>query len=114
MKPVSCHHPPQWTRGLRDVSLQPDREGAAYIRTRSQDDDHYMKLVTDFLEKFDNANRKEINDLLLSKLSDMLSDDEKLKKVSNLLTKMRIGGFIKNNGTRSRPIWTLSSSEKQE
>src|SRR5680860_1577584 len=24
---VSYHHPPRWTRGLRGVSLQPDREG---------------------------------------------------------------------------------------
>ncbi len=27
MKPLSCHHPPRWTRGLRDVSPQPDRDG---------------------------------------------------------------------------------------
>src|SRR5660397_175238 len=24
---ISYHHPPRWTRGLRGVSLQPDREG---------------------------------------------------------------------------------------
>src|SRR5660397_65779 len=26
---ISYHHPPRWTRGLRGVSLQPDREGPA-------------------------------------------------------------------------------------
>jgi len=32
-KPVSRHHPPRWTRGLRGVSQQPDREGGGGLQS---------------------------------------------------------------------------------
>jgi ATP-dependent DNA helicase RecG len=43
-----------------------------YIRMRAQDDTFYAKLVTDYIEKFGQASRAEINLLLLNKLSDGL------------------------------------------
>lgn len=36
---------------------------ADYIRTRAQDDEFYAKLLTDYLEKFGEATRTEINQL---------------------------------------------------
>lgn len=78
---------------------------ADYIHTRSQDDIHYAKLVTDYLDKFGSASRQDIDKLLSSKLSDALTDAQKIAKISNLLTKMRRGGSIRNNGTRNQPSW---------
>jgi ATP-dependent DNA helicase RecG len=62
---------------------------ADYIRTRAQDDTFYAKLLMDYLEKFGEASRAEINQLLLDKLSDALETDQKVRKVNNLLTKWR-------------------------
>jgi ATP-dependent DNA helicase RecG len=81
---------------------------ADYIRTRAQDDEFYAKLVTDYLAKFGQANRSEINRLLLDKLSDVLDQEQKEKKVANLLTKLRRAGRIMNTGSRGHPIWKLA------
>ena len=81
---------------------------ADYIRTRAQDDEFYAKLVTDYLEKFGQADRAEINKLLLDKLSEALDAGQKEKKVANLLTKLRRAGRINNAGSRSHPIWKLA------
>lgn len=81
---------------------------ADYIRTRAQDDEFYAKLVTDYLKKFGQADRAEINKLLLDKLSDALDAGQKEKKVANLLTKLRRAGRINNAGSRGHPIWKLA------
>ena len=53
---------------------------ADYIRTRAQDDEFYAKLVTDYLEKFGQTTRAEIDRLLVDKLSDALSEEQKDSK----------------------------------
>ena len=80
---------------------------ARYIKTRAQDDEYYCKLITDYLKKFGKATRKEINDLLQNKLSDTLDYDQKMRKIGNLLTKMRRKELIKNHGSRTAPDWRL-------
>ena len=79
-----------------------------YIRTRAQDDDYYAKLLTDYIGKFNKASREEIDQLLLDKLSDALDEEQKKKKVSNLLTKLRRSGVIRNDGPRKFPEWVLA------
>ena len=78
-----------------------------YINTRGQDDEFYIKQITDYLTKFDSASRQEIDKLLLSKLSDALDSTQKQNKIGNLLTGMRIGGVITNAGTRKVPKWVF-------
>ena len=81
---------------------------AEYIRTRAQDDEFYAKLLTDYLSKFGQATRAEINQLLLGKLSDALTEEQKDDKVGNLLTKLRRRGRIRNTGSRGSPVWQLA------
>ena len=81
---------------------------ADYIRTRAQDDEFYAKLLTDYLEKFGEASRTEVNKLLLDKLSDALDAGQKEKKIANLLTKLRRAGRITNTGSRGQPAWKLA------
>lgn len=81
---------------------------ADYIRTRAQDDEFYAKLLTDYLEKFGEASRAEINKLLLPKLSDALGDKQKYNKVSNLITNLRRRGVIVNTGSDAAPCWRLA------
>ncbi len=81
---------------------------ADYIRTRAQDDEFYAKLLTDYLSKFGQANRAQINQLLLGKLSEALTEEQKDDKVGNLLTKLRRRGAIRNTGSRGSPVWQLA------
>jgi len=80
---------------------------AEYIHTRAQDDDHYSKLITDFLSKFGSASRKDIDTLLLDKLSSALNEDQKKNKIGNLLTKLRMKKVIHNAGSKGAPEWRL-------
>lgn len=81
---------------------------ADYVRTRAQDDEFYAKLLTDYLAGAGTASRKDVNQLLLDKLSDALTAEQKLKKVANLLTKLRRQGVIVNTGPRAAPQWQLA------
>ncbi|WP_343293002.1 ATP-binding protein [Vandammella animalimorsus] len=81
---------------------------ADYIRTRAQDDAFYAKLLTDYLEKFGQANRAEINQLLIDKLSDALDDKQKYNKISGLLTGLRRRGVIVNTGSDTASCWRLT------
>ena len=85
---------------------------ADYIRTRGQDDEFYAKLLTDYLNKFGQATRKEINQLLLPKVSDALTDQQKERKISNLLSNLRRAERIRNTGSRSHPVWALAESKQ--
>lgn len=89
---------------------------AAYIHMRAQDDVFYAKLLTDYLEKFGQTTRQEINQLLLPKLSDALDQKQKTNKINNLLTKLRRKGIIENQGVDSAPRWCLAEkiAEKKE
>ncbi|UXZ55632.1 putative DNA binding domain-containing protein [Halomonas sp. 7T] len=87
---------------------------AGYIKTRAQDDEFYAKLLTDYLQKFGQANRADINELLMDKLSDGLSDKQKYNKVSSLLTKLRRRGVIVNRGSDTAPCWHLAESFQRD
>lgn len=87
---------------------------ADYIRTRAQDDEFYATLLQDYLEKFGQASRSDINDLLLDKLSDALDHEQKYNKISNLLTKMRRRGVITNTGSATAPCWQLADSSQRK
>jgi len=79
-----------------------------YIRTRAQDDDYYAKLITDYLRKFGSASRKDIDALLLDKLSSALNESQKKSKVGNLLSKLRMKNVIHNAGSKGAPEWKLT------
>jgi ATP-dependent DNA helicase RecG len=85
---------------------------ADYIRTRAQDDEFYAKLVMDYLTKFNQATRNEIDKLLLPKLSEALTTDQKVTKINNLLTKMRRNELIVNAGSDKASLWKIA--EKKE
>ena len=78
-----------------------------YVKAHSQDDAFYRQLIINLLEEFGSATRQEVNELLFTKLGDMLTDDEKNKKIGNLLVQLRREGRIVNSGSRRYPKWEL-------
>lgn len=81
-----------------------------YIKHRAFDKEHYKKMVVELIKKFGSANRKDIDDLLWSKLSDMLTDKQKKIKISNLLNEMaNKDKTIKNAGSYTKSRWILNS-----
>ncbi|MCJ7602134.1 MAG: putative DNA binding domain-containing protein [Desulfobulbaceae bacterium] len=81
---------------------------ADYIRYRAFDKDHYKKMVLSLLKKFGPTSRKEIDKLLLEKLPDILTSDQKENKVRNLLQEMKKDGSIRLvDGPGPKSKWTL-------
>ena len=67
---------------------------AEYTRNKGFDDNYYKDLIIKALEQHGKMTRPEINDLLLSKLPDALTEQQKLSKIGNLLTTLRKAGKI--------------------
>ena len=82
-------------------------EAARHIRERGFDQQYYLDLILALVREHQPVGREEIDQLLLAKLPDRLTDEQKHRKINNLLQKLRRAGSIQNRGTRQRPAWVL-------
>ena len=80
------------------ATLSDDELKAQYIKHRGLDDEHYKKMIVEYLKKFQQSPRKNIEIFLLDKLPEILTETQKKNKVTNLLSALRISGKIKNDG----------------
>ena len=84
---------------------------ASYIRNKGLDDGYYRKLVTDYLKRYGQATRKDMDDLLLAKLPDVLDATQKAHKIRNLLQAMRRDDLIHRTGPKATAIWRLGAGQ---
>lgn len=83
-------------------------EKARYIKDRGFDNAHYQDLILAFIKKYNSANRNDIDELLMDKLPEVLSEKQKKRKIKNLLYKMsKEKALIKNIGTKKFPEWII-------
>jgi ATP-dependent DNA helicase RecG len=81
---------------------------AEYIRNRGFKDDHYKKLIIDFITQYGKASKIDIDKLLMDILPHILSDAQKQNKVRNIIYAMhKKENCIQNMGSRTKPIWVL-------
>jgi ATP-dependent DNA helicase RecG len=71
---------------------------ASYIKNKAFDDEYYKKMIVAFLDKFSEGNRKDFEQLIAPKLSDMLSETQKKDKVKNILQVLKKESKIRLNG----------------
>lgn len=83
---------------------------ARYIHNRGLDDGYYQRLVVDYLRRYGQASRSDLDALLLAKLPDVLSPTQKANKIKNLLQAMRLAGLVHRNGPRGQGTWRLSTT----
>lgn len=78
----------------------------SYIKNRAFDNQHYKRLILSFIEEYGSASRQDINDLLMDKVSDALSEKQKLSKINNLIYEMsRKDNTISNTGSKRKSRW---------
>lgn len=83
-------------------------EKAQYIKNKGFDDDYYRKLIVDFLKQFGKASKEDICNLLMSKLPDVLTDEQKDNKIRNILHMMNKSGIIRRDSDNRRTAhWEL-------
>jgi ATP-dependent DNA helicase RecG len=98
---------PNFYLAAKTVKPLTDELKIQYIKQKGFDDDHYKKMILEYLSKFGSANRKVIETLLVDKLPDILSSSQKKNKVTNLLTALRHEHKIRNVGSDHKSLWTL-------
>lgn len=57
----------------------------SYIKNKGFDDEYFKKLILEYIAKFGAANRHKIDNLLMDKLPESLSENQKYNKKNNLL-----------------------------
>lgn len=84
---------------------------ADYIKKRSFDKEHFKDMVVSYLKEFHQADRGEIDTLLLNKVSDALTYEQKRLFVKNLLQEMRKEGTIETAGSKTyKAKWILTET----
>lgn len=83
-------------------------EKVKHIKYRGFDKKYYQDLIVEFIKKHGSASREEVDALILNKLPEVLSEDQKKRKINNLLTEMsRNLEIIKNIGSDRKSKWIL-------
>ena len=79
---------------------------SSYIKLRGLKDEHYKKMILEYLDKYKTANKQDIDKLILDILPDILDGNKKANKVRNLVYAMsKRDETIINKGTTRNPIW---------
>ena len=97
-----------------DVAAATDTR-TEYIRKRSFDRRHFKDLIISYLNKFTEADRKEIDKLLMDKVSDVLDDEQKRSFIRNLLQDMHKEGTITiKEGKTKGAKWVLTKQPQKK
>lgn len=78
-----------------------------YMKRRGIDDEYCKKMILDFLAEFNEASRTDLEDMLIEKLPDNLTIDQKKNKIKNILQKLKKDEKIIVSENRT---WTLSNN----
>jgi hypothetical protein len=89
-------------------------EAGRHIRERGFDRQYYLDLILALVREHAPVDRREVDQLLLPKLPDRLTQEQKRRKVHNLLQELRRTGRIENLGSRTRPKWVPGSPTAEE
>jgi len=84
---------------------------AQHIRDRGLDSKFYRDYILELIREHQPVSREDIDKLLLDKLPEVLSEEQKLTKIHNLLRNMTKAGLIRNEGGRKYSRWVLVVSK---
>jgi len=83
-------------------------EQAQYTRNKGLEKSFYREMIVQHLRHFKQANRKDLEKILIDKLPDGLSDVQKENKIKNLLAEMSKEGLVTSDGIRGpSAMWKL-------
>ncbi len=88
---------------------------ARYIRDRGFDKKYYQDMILALIQEHEPVKRQDIDELLLPKLPEALSQKQKKTKIHNLLYELSVKrNQIKNIGSRKLPQWILLENKKKQ
>ena len=84
---------------------------AVYVRNKGLDDDICKQLIIKALQSMGEASKRDLMEVLEKALPEVLSDEQKSKKVSNLLQAMKKDGIVVTTGTNRYAKWYLIKND---
>ena len=69
-----------------------------YMKLRGINDDYCKKIIIDYIKKFKTAKKADLEEILLEKFGDSMTDIQKKNKIKNILQKLRRDGVIEPHG----------------
>lgn len=88
-------------------------EAARHIRERGFDQQYYLDLILALVREHGPVTRRDVDQALIPKLPDRLTDEQKRRKAHNLLQKLRRSGRVDNRGTRASPQWVIRDAGEE-
>lgn len=85
---------------------------AQHIRNRGFDSQYYRDMIVALVREHQPVSREDIDKLLLDKLPEVLSQEQKLSKIHNLLSSLS-GKTIRNAGSRAISQWVLMDKKNK-
>lgn len=84
------------------------KQEATYILNKGFDDRYYKDLIIGYLKQYKKAQKSDFRKLLLEKLPDSMSEQQKEYKIGNLLSSLRKQGIIETDSSnRQLGNWVL-------
>jgi ATP-dependent DNA helicase RecG len=80
-------------------------EAGRHIRERGFDKQYYLDLILALVREHAPITRAEVDQAVIPKLPDRLTQQQKQRKVHNLLQELRRARKIDNRGSRGQPAW---------
>jgi ATP-dependent DNA helicase RecG len=87
------------------------KKEAHYIQNRGFDKIYYQDLIIQYLRKFGTITREKTEELLLPKLPDILSKEQKHNKIQNLLKEMKKKEILVREGSKKTAKWYLNKGK---
>lgn len=92
---------------IAQLLAQQTGQRASYSKNKAFDNQYYIDLICKAIREHGSLTRKDINELLWNKLPDVMDDNQRRYKVTNLITACRKQGKIVNQGSDSKSKWVL-------
>jgi ATP-dependent DNA helicase RecG len=80
---------------------------ADYTRNKAFSKQQYFDWIIQGIKDHGSLSRKDIEGLLMAKLSDLYDSKQKKNKITNLISELRMKGVIRNDGTDLNSKWVL-------
>lgn len=85
-----------------------------HILERGFDKRYYLDLIIELLRQHGPVTRRDVDAVLIPKLPDRLTDEQKRVMVHNLLQELSRTGQIENKGSRTNPQWQVTGHGGQD
>ena len=86
------------------------RQRTNYMKLRGADDNFCKAQILEYLRKYKSGTKQDFKDMLVAKLSDVLSPSQKQNKITNILQSLRRDGKIKAGSGKK---WFLGDNQSE-